>query len=242
MLLDGLRVVLLTPRFPENIGMTARAMANMGCPELHLINPERFDYAKAQPLATRQGEPILKSASVHKELATALAETNYVLGTTARRGGWRRRLLSPNQAAANIAESLALGEKVALLFGPEDRGLENSHLSFCQDLVTIPTDAATSLNLAQAVLLMLYVCAEAVRKPSETPKAQARTITQAELELFLNKLKETLLNLDCLHGDNVDYFFLPWKQLFGRLHLRRAEFDALMGLCRQIKQKIGRNL
>ncbi len=50
------------------------------------------------------------------------------------------------------------------MFGPEDRGLNNEEITHCQRLVTIPTDAAaSSLNLAQAVLLMLYECANAVR-------------------------------------------------------------------------------
>ena len=65
MLLDGLRTVLVKTRFPENIGMVARAQANMGSAELFLVDPERWDYAKALPLATPKGKAILDGISVN---------------------------------------------------------------------------------------------------------------------------------------------------------------------------------
>ena len=240
MLLDGLSVVLVKTRFPENVGMAARACANMGCPHLHLVNPERWDVSKAAPLATPKGLPLLNAIHLHPDLESALASSSYVLGTTARTGGWRRQILNPKQAAHNIIGHLSSHKEVALVFGPEDRGLENNEIVACQDLVTIPTDAASSLNLAQAVLLMLYECAETARGQTASLPSQPKTISHQELERFLERFKSTLLALDCLHGDNVDYFFLPWKRLFGRAHLSRRDFDALMGLCRQIENNIRR--
>ncbi|WP_288907592.1 TrmH family RNA methyltransferase, partial [uncultured Desulfovibrio sp.] len=159
---------------------------------------------------------------------------------------------------------------VALVFGPEDRGLNNAEISHCQQLVTIPTDpAARSLNLAQAVLLLTYECANAVRAlrhaggaapspASEDATAAApdaalaspqsrppdpvpggRAATAAEQERLMAALKDMLLRLDYLHGDNPDYFLLPWRRLFSRAGLRRHEYDALMGLCRQVRAKLG---
>ncbi|MCR5813185.1 MAG: RNA methyltransferase [Desulfovibrio sp.] len=237
MLLDGLRTVLVKTRFPENIGMVARAQANMGCPELVLVAPERWDYAKALPLATPKGQAILDSVRQKPDLASALADCSYVVGTTARTGGWRQKLLQPEQAAQEIVRRLKAGMRVALVFGPEDRGLENSEICACDDLVTIPTDQASSLNLAQAVLLLLYVCAMACRQSHEHKQAN-KGITHADLDRFLEHFKAMLLALDCLHGDNIEYFFLPWRRLFARLELRRSEYDALMGLCRQVQRKI----
>lgn len=239
MLLDGLRTVLVKTRFPENIGMVARAQANMGSAELFLVDPERWDYAKALPLATPKGKAILDGISVKATLAEAVSDTHYVLGTTARTGGWRQKLLHPDEAAREIVSRLEANERVALVFGPEDRGLENSEICACDALVTIPTDQASSLNLAQAVLLLLYTCAEERRRPLRPPK-KAKGISHGELDCFLDQFKATLLALDCLHGDNIDYFFLPWRRLFARMELARSEYDALMGLCRQIRHKIAR--
>lgn len=246
MLLDGVQVVLVKTRFPENIGMAARACANMGCPGIRLVDPERWDREKAAPLATPKGQSLLDNVLVSPNLAKAVAASSLVLGTTARTGGWRQALLTPGQAAREVAAALARGESVSLVFGPEDRGLNNEEITHCQRLVTIPTDvAASSLNLAQAVLLMLYECLNAVRatrllEDAERNGAAAagRTVNAEEQERLMSALKEMLLSLDYLHGDNPDYFLMPWRRMFSRAELRRHEYDALMGLCRQVRHKL----
>ena len=220
MLLDGVQIVLVKTRFPENIGMAARACANMGCPAIRLVDPERLDREKASPLATPKGQSLLDGV---------------------------RALLAPGQAAREVAAALARDEKVSLVFGPEDRGLNNEEITHCQRLVTIPTDAAaSSLNLAQAVLLMLYECANAVRAVRAFPDAEkagtsggGRAVTAEEQERLMDALKTMLLGLDYLHGDNPDYFLMPWRRMFSRAGLRRHEYDALMGLCRQVRHKLG---
>lgn len=246
MLLEGIQTVLVKTRFPENIGMAARACANMGCPSICLVDPERWDREKAAPLATAKGQGLLDTVQVRSALAEAVAASSLVLGTTARTGGWRQALLPPRRAAQAVAAALARGEKVSLVFGPEDRGLNNEEIIHCQRLVTIPTDAeASSLNLAQAVLLMLYECANAVRALRVLPAAEkaetsgGRAATAEEQERLMAALKAMLLSLDYLHGDNPDYFMLPWRRLFSRAGLRRHEYDALMGLCRQVRHKLG---
>ncbi len=243
-LLDGLEVVLVRTRFPENIGMAARACANMGCPSLCLVMPENRNPEKASPLATPQGQALLDRMAEYQTLPQALAHSVLVIGTTARTGGWRQSPLAPEQAASLVAASLAGGNRVSLVFGSEDRGLINEEITHCHRLVSIPTDsAASSLNLAQAVLLMTYECARAVRVLSreETGRQQrttGRPVTAAEQELLLNNLRDMLLRIDYLHGDNPEYFFLPWRRFFGRTKLLRHEYDALMGCCRQIRNKL----
>ena len=246
-LLDGLDIVLVRTRFPENIGMAARACANMGCSSLSLVTPENWNPEKAAPLATPKGQGLLERIAVYQSLPEALAGSVLVLGTTARTGGWRQSLLSPEQAAGLVAPTLAGGNRVAIVFGSEDRGLVNEEIIHCHRLVTIPAAAgATSLNLAQAVLLLTYVCSREMRaviqREAAPKKAETgRSITAAEQELLLQTLQETLVQIDYLHGENPDYFFLPWRRFFGRTKLQRHEYDALMGCCRQLRNKLARH-
>ena len=146
-----------------------------------------------------------------------------------------------------MAQALERGEKVAIVFGPEDRGLDNDAIQHCQRLVTIPTNPeASSLNLAQSVLLLLYECAKAVRarqheaagEKAPAEGGSGRVISSADYERLLDNLKDMLLRLDCLHGDNPDYFLMPWRRLLARAQVRRHEYDALMGLCRQVRNKL----
>ena len=211
MSLDLLQVVLVQTRFPENIGMAARACVNMGSHSIRLVAPERWDREKARPLATPKGQGVLDDVQVLPDVSAAVADCSLVIGTTARTGGWRRSLLSPEQAAGEVAQALERGEKIAIVFGPEDRGLDNDAIQHCQRLVTIPTNPeASSLNLAQSVLLLLYECAKAVRarqheaagEKAPAEGGSGRVISSADYERLLDNLKDMLLRLDCLHGDN----------------------------------------
>ena len=92
--LHAVEVVLVRTRFPENIGMAARACANMGCSRLCLVAPERWEIEKARPLATPKGLPVLEATRVVPTLAEAVAGSSLVMGTTARLGGWRQSVLS----------------------------------------------------------------------------------------------------------------------------------------------------
>ena len=121
MSLDLLQVVLVQTRFPENIGMAARACVNMGSPSIRLVAPERWDREKARPLATPKGQGVLDDVQVLPDVSAAVADCSLVIGTTARTGGWRRSLLSPEQAAGEVAQALERGEKVAIV-GPSGGG------------------------------------------------------------------------------------------------------------------------
>ena len=245
MLLNGLRVVLVNTRFPENIGMAVRACANMGCTDLKLVTPERWIPEKAAPLATPKGMDLLHRVEEKDSLLDAVGDCQCVIATTARTGGWRRALLSPEQAAELIVRTLMQGEKAAIVFGSEDRGLENSDIEQCQHIATIPTSGlASSLNLAQSVLLMLYECAKVNRREhGEGLRTKEQTggeshISLADNERLMASLEQALLRLDVLHGSNPSYFLMPWRRLFARAELRRHEYDAIMGLCRQILSRV----
>ena len=247
-LLANLDIVLVRPRFPENIGMTARACANMGAGSLSLVAPERWaaeDIVKARSLATSQGEELLARPGIFgpDQLGAALAGASLAIGTTARTGGWRRHLLNPEQAALALTACCAEGEKCALVFGPENCGLSNEESELCNRLVCIPTaGGAASLNLAQAVLLLLYECRKAAsdKKFASFERADTRRASHEEQERLLGHIKQLLLQIDSLHGDNPDYFFLPVRRFFGRSGLRRHEYDLLMGVCRQLQARLGK--
>ncbi len=252
-MLEHLAVVLFQPKFPENVGAAARACANMGVARLIVVAPHNFDPDRAGALATAKGREILRTAERPSDLESALAPFSRVYGTTARTGGWRKGITTPRHAAEDIAVALAGEQDVALVFGPEDAGLTNRETRLCGRLVTIPTASeATSLNLAQAVLLTLYECflaARGLREPRPGPDAAGRRppaapggreITHAEGEALFSALREALSAIDFLKDDNPDYFLLPMRRFAQRVRPTRAEFNMLMGVCRQILWAVGR--
>ncbi|MFW5722546.1 MAG: RNA methyltransferase, partial [Desulfohalobiaceae bacterium] len=126
--MQRLAVVLFRPRISENIGSVARVCANMGCSRLILVDPREWDRERAGRLATSQGREILDTIECHSTLTEALSQFSVVYGTTARTGGWRKGLLTPEEAAPRIAGDTARERDVAIVFGPEDRGLTNAEI------------------------------------------------------------------------------------------------------------------
>ncbi len=233
-------VVLVRTRFPENVGMAARACANMGAAELILVDPERWDMDKAAPLATGQGLAVLQSLRIVPTLREALEGCTHAFGTTARTGGWRQGVMPPARAADEICAVARTGGRVALVFGPEDRGLENGEVAICTRLVTIPTaPEQPSLNLAQAVLIVLYewftARLEHAYHPDRRPKKRgaSRAATLEEQEMLFAALRHTLTLAEFLPEDNPDWFMQPLRRFFCRAGLQRHEFDLFMGVCRR---------
>ena len=234
--LHNIRVVLVGTRFPENIGMAARACANMGCPTLCLVAPEWWSRDKAVPLATAKGIPVLDNIRIFSDLQTAIADCHMAIATTARLGGWRENPLSPGQAAEIIMASME--SEIALIFGPEDRGLNNADIAICPIIAHIPTSEAASLNLAQSVLIMLYECFNTYERNSRQSGHVGKQVTLEDMARLERMLKEILLALECLHGESPEYYFLQWQRILRRACIRRSEYDALMGFVRQLHRRL----
>jgi len=233
-----LQVVLFRPKYSENVGSVARAMLNMGTSQLVLVDPQGFDPDRAAPLATTHARHILENARIVGTLAEALAGTSLAIGTTARTGGWRKGLLTPVKAAPEVHARLEQGGSVAFVFGPEDRGLTNEETSLCDQLVMIPASPdCTSLNLSQAVLILLYECFQySLLRPFE-PKGPPteRDASFEERQALFASMQEALSAIDFLKDQNAEYWMLPVRRFFSRFCLRRNEFNLLMGICRQVR-------
>ena len=151
---DNITIVLNQPRYPENIGACARAMRNMGFYNLIVVDPENFDIEKVHKLSTHAASDVVEKIQVFDNLQKALSCFHYVVGTTARLGGQRQVNTPPVMAAKLIF--ISKENKTAIVFGREDRGLSNKDIRLCQGLVNIPTAEFSSLNLAQAVMVICY--------------------------------------------------------------------------------------
>lgn len=241
-MLENIAVVLFRPKYPENIGSVARACLNMGCHQIILVDPWNWNFDKALPLATHHAQHLLEGIKICPTLTEALAPFAFSYGTTARTGGWRKAIQTPEEAAPRIIEQRNSGGNIAIVFGPEDKGLTNDETEICNQLLTIPTtDNLTSLNLSQAVMVVLYECfKKSLTKPFKVAGyPRERYINHEEREILFEQLRETLLDIDYIKPDNPDYFMLSIKRFLNRVNPRLNEYNQLMGLCRQMKRIVG---
>ena len=126
---DNIRIVLVNPSHPGNIGAVARAMKTMGFQRLYLVAPQQYPHEEAEWLAAAAGD-VLAAAVVCPALEAAINDCQFVVGTSAR----DRRIPWPSLDARHCAArlgALSADEQVAVLFGREDRGLTNEELQAC---------------------------------------------------------------------------------------------------------------
>jgi tRNA/rRNA methyltransferase len=235
--LENVVVVLNRPRFPENIGAAARAVCNMGIGGLAVVAPENCDLKRVMALATHAAIDVVEEMFCHDTLQDALAPFNYVVGTTARLGGERQMVNAPPQMAEQLIP-ISQENKVALLFGPEDRGLTNEEIRFCHQLVTIPTAQFSSLNLAQAVMVLCY---ELFKTGLSAPRVfTPRLATRIELDGMYAQIKDILVRINYIQPENPDYWMNKLRHLFTRLQLRAGDVSIIRGICRQIDWYAGK--
>jgi len=233
MRIEDIRIVLVRPQGQMNIGSVARAMKNVGLKELALVDPTVPPIHPDARLMAVGAHDILEDALIFPSLADALAECTWVIGTT-RRGGKRREgVIDPRQMAAEIAEIIQQN-KVAVVFGPEDRGLTNRDLDLCQRLVTIPAhEEYGSLNLAQAVMIVCYEIYLASRQKKGSSPGK-KLATSAELEGMYRHMEEALLRIGFLEQNNPKRMMAVLRRIFSKAQLDPREVQVLRGICRQV--------
>ncbi|MER8373779.1 RNA methyltransferase [Mesorhizobium sp. M1406] len=153
----GPAIILVEPQLGENIGMVARAMANFGLSELRLVNPrDGWPSEKARAAASR-ADHVIDAVTVFDDLASALADLNFVFATTARQRDGFKAVRGPVEAGRMLRARHAMGQRTGILFGRERFGLYNDEVGLADEIVTFPVDPDfSSLNIAQAALLMSY--------------------------------------------------------------------------------------
>lgn len=228
--LKNVAIVLCEPQIPENIGGAARAMANMGLERLIVVKPKSLAQEKIYPMATAGARHLIDSMEVVDDLKTALQEFNWVVGTTARLGSHRKAMTVENMAARLI--SMTGENKVALVFGREDRGLSTEDVRLCHQLVNIRTAGFSSLNLAQAVLL---VCYELFKAASDKPRENTpRLANKFDLEAMYDQLSELLVRIDFINPENPDHWMDNIRRFFTRHPLTARDVKIVRGICRQV--------
>lgn len=229
--LSDIRIVLVRPRGAANIGAAARAMKNLGVADLVLVAP-RPRLAAAERMAVH-AKDLVRGATVTGTVAAAVADCRLVVGTTCRRGGYRRAI-EDLEALAPAMLARRAGGPVAILFGPEDHGLSNADLRHCQRLCAIDSSAEyPSLNLAQAVLL---VCWELRRAAGRAAAPAAMTAAPAAaVEALFDHLQAALGRIGFLNPQNPEHIMFALRGLFGRTALSAQEVRILRGVARQME-------
>ena len=233
-LLDRVVVVLDHPQNVVNIAAVIRAMKNMGVRRLRLVNPADFDPYRIEGIAHRSDD-LIEATEMFDSLEEALADCVRIVGTSARSRTAVRNYTRPDHAAEALLEAAPDGN-VALVFGREDRGLDNEALDLCHAIAVIPTDPDySSLNLAQAVLVLLYEIFQASDQGEQPlPRRGKRAngpATREHLEHMYGALEKGLTRIEFFKARKSGTVLTTLRTVFARasLDIRESRLVAAIG-------------
>jgi tRNA/rRNA methyltransferase len=254
--LASVRIVLVEPAGPLNVGAIARVMKNMGLAHLVLVKPQCDPLGQeARQMAVHAGD-VLEAAQVVGSLPAGLQGCRRAIATTGRPRTPAIHLEHPRNALPWLLESVE-PSSAALIFGPEDRGLNNTELNQAQRFIYIPTNPVyPSLNLAQAVGICcyeLFQLAESARVEGRwdggtagqhlTPHSPTPPLPHSptppapleELEAFYRHLETVLLQIGYLYPHTADSRMKKFRRLFSRGLPSSVEVAMLQGVLSQVE-------
>ena len=231
-MLTNLRVVLVSPRNPLNVGAAARAMSNFGCLDMRLVNAYRVAVDEARS-AVKAGA-VLEKAREFGTLAEAVADCSLVVGTTSIGNRELQHSLRRLETGGLAIRKHLATAPVAILFGSEKFGLSNDDMTHCDWLMRIPTrDEHGSMNLGQAVAVTLYELIRNPRAVRAAPRAK-KAATVEQLERFTQLLLEAMRESGYIQDKTADSTERKTRRLVKRLDMPATDSEVWQGMLRQI--------
>lgn len=240
MTITGIKIILVEPAGPLNVGSTARVMKNFGLTQLVLVNPQCDPNGREAKLMAVRASDILESALIVDSLPEALIGCKRAIATTGVEHDWNPPLETPRTCLPWLLENSA--QPSALIFGREDRGLSNQELNYAQRFIFIPsTKEYSSLNLAMAVGVCCYELSQqaSLSLPLTDVTENIPTANQlapSELvESYYQQLELLLLRIGYLFPHTANSRMEKFRQLYNRAQLQNSELAMLRGILRQVQ-------
>ena len=226
-----MRIVLVEPQHPGNIGAVARAMANFGLNDLAMVNGcELADESYAR---SKSGRPVLENSKRYKNIEEAISSCDIAIGTSGIKPEGDKRWYRAPEDVKKINEIIAERNNPALLFGRENYGLYREELALCEATVTIPTNPEYPiLNLSHAVSIVLY---EIKRKEKVKGMKRRKAVSQEDFERLVDRIMDLLKN-SSYPERRLDRSKTTLRRLISRGNPDEGEYENLMGIFKAIKE------
>ena len=226
-----MRIVLVEPQHPGNVGAVARAMANFGVTDLALVNGCEINddgYARS-----KSGKPILENLKRFDTMEKALADCDIAIGTSGIKPEGDKRWFRAPKDVKKINELINERENPALVFGRENYGLYREELALCETTITIPTNPDYPiLNLSHAVGIVLY---EIKRKEKIKGPKKRKAVSQEDFERLVERIMK-MLEDSSYPERRLDRSKTTLRRLISRGNPDEGEYENLMGIFKAIKE------
>ena len=226
-----MRIILVEPQHPGNVGAVARAMANFGVKDLALVNGCEINddgYARS-----KSGKPILENLKRFDTMEKALADCDIAIGTSGIKPEGDKRWFRAPKDVKKINELISERENPALVFGRENYGLYREELALCETTITIPTNPDYPiLNLSHSVGIVLY---EIKRKEKVKSPKKRKAVSQEEFERLVDRIMH-MLESSSYPERRLDRSKTTLRRLISRGNPDEGEYENLMGIFKAIRE------
>lgn len=231
---NNIYIVFVECETPGNIGFLARTMANFGLENLVLINPPKLT-PEAYYQATH-GKYIVENALVYPTLDEFYQSKriDFKIASTGIAGGsynLSRIPLKPEQ----LAKSININNKIAILFGREGDGLSNKEIEDCDLCVSIPTDPTYPiLNISHAAAIIFY---ELFKNKHEYAVEGLEESTSLEKDYIIQDMTDLINSLDIPEHKKKNGL-KTFKNIINRAFITGREAHTFKGILRRLKNKL----
>ena len=232
---SNLKVVLVEPNGPLNVGSVARLCANFEVDELRIVSPKCEIFSSEAKKMAVKGLEYLDKCKIFKNIEQAIFDCDLVLASCGRIETCKDSSFESPEDILKWISSFSQINNLAVLFGREDRGLTNSELLLAQKIFNIPTSHNyPSLNLSHAVSIILYELNKASNNKLKKKLKNFNLASSNEIYESFLQIEEMLIRTGFLQKHTSLAKLTKFKKYILRAKTTSHEINILRGIIRQI--------
>ncbi len=231
----NIKVILVEPSGPLNVGSVARLCSNFNVDQLRIISPKCDIYSLETKKMALKGIKFIEECTIYESLIDAISDCNLVLATCGRINSSKENEPDSLENISTWIRNFKEVKNLAILFGREDRGLTNQELIMANKVFKIKTHKDfPSLNLSHAVSIVLYELSKSVRPHNILKKKALDFATSKQIEDSFLEIEKLLLKTGYLLPHTLNAKISKFKKYIHRVETSKHELDTLRGIIHQI--------
>ena len=232
---SNLKVILVEPNGPLNVGSVARLCSNFEVDELRIVSPKCNIYSLEAKKMALKGQKFIDRCKIFDNLEKAIFDCDLVLASCGRLDISKDTFLESSEDIFNWILSFKKITNLAIIFGREDRGLTNSELLLAHKTFNIPTSQNNpSLNLSHAVSIVLYELNKSSKRNFNKDLEVFNLASSKQIQDSFVEIEEMLLGVGYLLKHTSKVKINKFKNFILRANTSVHEMNVLRGIVHQI--------
>ena len=231
----SLKVILVEPNGPLNVGSVARLCSNFEVDELRIVSPKCDIFSLEAKKMALKGQKYLDHCKIFDNLESAIFDCDLVIASCGRIDLSKDSFFESSEDIVDWTLSFKKINNLAIIFGREDRGLTNSELLLANKTFNIPTSQNNpSLNLSHAVSIVLYELNKSSKKNFNKELEVFNLASSKQIHDAFVEIEEMLLRVGYLLKHTSRTKISKFKNYILRANTSMHEINVLRGIVHQI--------